>query len=132
MENIQGSLFGKMSPEPSAQTKGKTSARFSKQSAPLKNQKYIFLNLKVGSGLMREKSWETVTLSLGAQSMRNTSESLKDAVESTLSQILEAVAPEKYNLSATACAGILRRARERGKKLPELLEAVLTQQSQGA
>lgn len=53
-------------------------------------------------------------------------------VESTLSQILEPTAPEKYNLSATACAGILRRARERGKRLPELLEAVLTHQSQGA
>ena len=64
--------------------------------------------------------------------MRNFGECPSVDVESTLSQILEAVAPEKYNLSATACAGILRRARERGKKLPELLEAVLTQQSQGA
>ena len=129
MENIQGSLFGKMSPEPSAQTKGKTSARFSKQSAPLKNQKYIFLNLKVGSGLMREKSWETVTLSLGAQSMRNTSESLKDAVESTLAQILEASVPDKYYLSPKACQGILRRAAIRGKELPEVLRLALERQA---
>ena len=33
--------------------------------------------------------------------------------------------PQKYYLSQKACAGILRRAARRGKKLPELLEAAL-------
>ena len=33
--------------------------------------------------------------------------------------------PEKYNLSSTACAGILRRAARRGKVLPPLLERAL-------
>ena len=50
--------------------------------------------------------------------------------ESTLSQILVPDAPEKYNLSATACFGILRRAQERGKKLPKLLEDTLRNQAE--
>ena len=45
--------------------------------------------------------------------------------ESTLSQILVRNAPEKYNLSAKACAGILRRAEKRGKELPTMLREAL-------
>ena len=45
--------------------------------------------------------------------------------ESTLSQILEANAPEKYYLSAKAAAGILRRAEKRGKELPTMLKEAL-------
>jgi hypothetical protein len=37
--------------------------------------------------------------------------------------------PMKYYLSARACAGILRRAEKRGKKLPELLRLALTAQA---
>jgi hypothetical protein len=33
--------------------------------------------------------------------------------------------PEQYFLSPKACAGILRRARERGKKIPEALKMPL-------
>jgi hypothetical protein len=36
--------------------------------------------------------------------------------------------PVGYWLSATACAGILRRAETRGKTLPPLLEQVLREQ----
>ena len=97
--------------------------------AVLKNQKYLYLNLQTGSGLMREISWETVTLSPGAQSMRNTSESLKDVAESTLSQILEANVQAKYYLSPKACQGILRRAAIRGKELPEVLKLALERQA---
>jgi hypothetical protein len=50
-------------------------------------------------------------------------------VESRLSQILEDTPPSKYFLSAKACAGILRRAMRRGKKLPPELEAALIRQS---
>ena len=52
------------------------------------------------------------------------------ANESFLSQILQMETPEKYFLSAKACAGILRRAKERGKKLPKMLEEALTAQAQ--
>jgi hypothetical protein len=44
-----------------------------------------------------------------------------------LSDILEATGsvPQRFFLSPKACAGILRRAAKRGKKLPEALEAAL-------
>jgi hypothetical protein len=58
----------------------------------------------------------------------NSGESPSVAVESTLSQILEVNAPEKYHLSAKACEGILRRAERRGKQLPEMLKVALEQQ----
>ena len=48
------------------------------------------------------------------------------AVESTLSDILETGdVPQRYFLSAKACAGILRRAAKRGKKLLPLLAHAL-------
>jgi hypothetical protein len=59
--------------------------------------------------------------------MLNTGESPSVAVESTLSQILEANAPERYYLSAKACEGILRRAEKRGKELPQMLKEALEQ-----
>lgn len=37
--------------------------------------------------------------------------------------------PQKYYLSAKACAGILTRAARRGKKLPEALETALREQA---
>ena len=55
----------------------------------------------------------------------NFGESPSAVRESTLSQILEANAPEKYYLSAKACAGILRRAERRGKELPQMLKEAL-------
>lgn len=51
------------------------------------------------------------------------------AEESRLSQILEVNPLPKYNLTAKACLGILRRAERRGKDLPERLKAVLLMQS---
>jgi hypothetical protein len=49
--------------------------------------------------------------------------------ESFLSQILEDSPPEKYYLSSRACMGILRRAKERGKTLPPMLEQALIAQA---
>jgi len=46
-----------------------------------------------------------------------------------LSQILQDAPPRKYYLSRTACLGILRRARERGKELPPQLKAALMVQA---
>ena len=46
-----------------------------------------------------------------------------------LSQVLEENPDKKYWLSPKACLGILRRAENRGKKLPELLERTLKRQS---
>lgn len=40
--------------------------------------------------------------------------------------------PEKYYLSSKACIGILRRASERGKELPEVLKRALERQARSA
>ena len=48
---------------------------------------------------------------------------------SSLSEILEESADEKYNLSARACNGILSRANRRGKQLPEILQKALEAQA---
>lgn len=56
----------------------------------------------------------------------NTLEYPNDAVESSLLDVLEnGPVPQKFFLSPTACEGILRRAANRNKKLPELLEHAL-------
>ena len=52
-------------------------------------------------------------------------ESSSSPHEMTLSEILEESAPRRFSLSAKACAGILRRANRRGKKLPPTLVKAL-------
>ena len=69
--------------------------------------------------------WEIDPVWLGRLGTLNTSECPSDAVESSLWQILQPTAPSKYYLSPTACRGILRRARERGKPLPAELYVAL-------
>ena len=59
----------------------------------------------------------------------NVSEEPKIPVPTKLSHILEECPDPKYNLTPKACAGILRRAERRGKKLPEVLEAVRLRRS---
>jgi hypothetical protein len=54
--------------------------------------------------------------------------SLKDGGVCSLSDVLEAGdVPQRYFLSAKACAGILRRADKRGKELPPALRQALQQ-----
>jgi hypothetical protein len=76
--------------------------------------------------------WEGDGAWCGELTTRNTGECPNAAVVSRLSQILEETPHPKYNLTAKACQGILRRAERRGKELPKLLKAVLIRQSQGA
>jgi hypothetical protein len=54
------------------------------------------------------------------------------SVSSSLADVLQAEAPEKYYLSSKACEGILRRANKRGKTLPEPLQKALEGQSSEA
>ena len=66
----------------------------------------------------------------GACSMLNISVSPNAASVCFLWQVVEMTSiPQKYFLSAQACSGILVRAARRGKKLPALLNLVLTQQT---
>ncbi len=125
MDGIQLSLFGKTCPEPSAATGERISDACLKNLRKSQAGTYLYLDLRAESGIMPERSWETITVSPGAYSMRNTGEYPRDAEESTLWQILQEDAPERYCLSAKACEGILRRAERRGKALPQILRDAL-------
>jgi site-specific DNA-cytosine methylase len=58
--------------------------------------------------------------------MPNISDWPNDAAVCSLSQVLETTSiPQRFFLSSTACAGILRRADKRGKSLPPSLHAAL-------
>lgn len=79
-----------------------------------------------------DSSKETSTPLPGAYLMHSISEYHSAAEESSLSDILETIGDHllPFYLSATACAGILRRAERRGKQLPTELEKALVRQSQ--
>jgi len=88
------------------------------------------LDLTPGAGnLLGEFYWELTSPWLGESSTLNTGVSPKDAVASSLSQILEPAPHPRYYLSRTACLGILRRASERGKELPPQLKTALLMQA---
>ena len=116
---------GKTSQEPSAVIKERISKPSSTRSAKSAIKAFMFLNRKTGNGFMPVALWEGVTALPGVCMTLNIGESPSDARESTLSQILDLNAPEKYCLSPRACAGILRRAEKRGKTLPDMLRDAL-------
>jgi len=95
----------------------------------LRTTDFQFLDLRPGGGNLLGPYWETNAPSLGEYWTLNTGASPNAAVESSLSQILQATVPQRYYLSRTACMGILRRAEERGKDLPPQLEAALERQA---
>ena len=119
------SPFGRTCPEPSQAIKAETFKQSCKPSAKSPIQTFQFLCLKTENGTSLESSWETATALPGVSMTLNIGESPSVARESTLSQILQANAPEKYFLSKTACEGILRRAARRGKGLPQMLREAL-------
>lgn len=108
---------------------GRIFKKSSKRSSRLKNHTFMLLDLRPGAGNMLGAYWEYDPPWLGSFGMLNTSECPKDVVECSLWQILQAIAPSRYSLSQTACLGILRRAKCRGKSLPPLLEAALRMQA---
>ena len=87
---------------------------------------YQFLDLSSDAGnLLGQYEWTTRSALHGGFWLRNTGASPRDAIESFLSQILQAQPPKKYYLTTAACLGILRRAEERGKPLPQALDTAL-------
>ena len=119
-------LSGKTSPVPSQATKAKTSGQSSRRSVKSRGgAEFLYLCLGTTNGFLPGASWETVSALPGVSTTLNTGECPSAARESTLSQILEANAPEKYYLSPKACAGIIRRAEKRGKTLPDMLREAL-------
>ena len=95
------------------------------------NKPPLFLSLKT-DGLQPDAlpMWEDNGALRGEYLMHSFGVCPKDENASHLSQILEASPHPKYSLSARACLGILNRAEKRGKVLPEILKAALTQQAQ--
>lgn len=129
----------------SAATEEKTSTPCWKKLRVSQNQDFLYLDCrKSGNGQKQEPLTVMGGLSLGELTTLRTGEKPSEtavqemlsvwgphsvAEESRLSQILEVDPLPKYNLTAKACLGILRRAERRGKDLPEQLKAVLLMQS---
>lgn len=122
MEFIQDSLFGKMYQEHLAVIGEKISGLCLKNLLKSRNRTPLCLRFHKLAGHMQIVSVETDGALHTEFLTRNIGESPSAAVESTLSQILEANVPKKYYLSAKACEGILRRAERRGKELPPMLK----------
>ena len=119
---------GKMcrEPSPAESRRARTSGSSWRKSSELKHPAYMSLDLTPGAGnLLGESYWEMCSPWRGDASMLNTGVSPNEEKESFLSQILQDSVPQRYYLSKTACLGILRRARERGKELPSQLKAAL-------
>ena len=122
MENIQLSLFGRMYP-----------VLFHQQTEQIlepclkKSQKPVFQCLQVAGGQPQEWLEGEKLTPLGECLTLNFGEYPNVERESTLSEILEDNVPEKYSLSPKACLGIIRRAKAKGRKLPENLRIALEQ-----
>jgi len=116
---------GRMSPELSPPQTEMTSGRCLRKPAELLTVPYLYLDLREGYGSLLGPYWEINSHLLGEYTTLNTGPSHKDAKESILSQILEVTPHPKYYLSKTACLGILRRAKKRGKELPPVLKQAL-------
>lgn len=122
MENIQLSLFGRTYPVLFHQQTEKILEPCLK-----KSQKPIFQCLQVVNGQPQEwleggqltQHGECLTLNFG--------EYPNVERESTLSEILEDNVQQKYYLSPKACLGILRRAKAKGRTLPDNLRIALEQ-----
>ena len=129
----QDGCAGKMSPARSAagRPRGRTSASSSRRSSGLRSIPFMSLDLTPGHGnLLGESYWELISPSPGGSSTLNTGPApLSEEDVFSLSQILQEAPPRKYYLSKTACLGILRRARERGKELPPQLKTALMAQA---
>lgn len=125
-----GIWSGKMYPEPSAPQMERTSGRYWKKPAELLTVPYLYLDLREGYGNLLGPYWDLNSPLLGEYMTLNTGPSRKGASASSLSQILEATPHPKYYLSKTACLGILRRARKRGKELPSVLRQALEIQAE--
>lgn len=122
MENIQLSLFGRTYPELFQVT-----AERILEPCLKKSQTPIFQCLQVANGQPQEWLEGGRLTQLGESLMLNIGEYPNVENESTLSEILEDNVPEKYYLSPKACLGILRRAKNKGRKLPDNLRIALEQ-----
>ena len=123
-----GICCGKMfqEPSPAELPKARTSVSSSKRSSELSAVPFMSLDLTPGHGnLLGESYWELISPWRGDASTLNTGVSPREENGSSLSRILQEDPPKRYYLTRKACLGILRRAVERGKELPEKLKRAL-------
>jgi hypothetical protein len=119
---------------PSVSPSGKTSLEFSAIKATPLDAFLVLLSEKTTRWNQQGKNGGTLVLCMDPKGSRrgesltpNISEWPNAAAVCSLSQVLEKDSiPQRYSLSPKACAGILRRAEKRGKRLPDMLEAALT------
>lgn len=91
---------------------------------------YLVLDLSCGHvDLFGSHYWELRSPYREGELFLNTGPAPRGPVRTSLSDILEPTPAQKYYLSQTACLGILRRAKERGKELPHQLKVALTAQA---
>lgn len=121
LDLLYGKTFQGLSPAIAEPISEPSSRNFAKS----RIRELLFLELRGGGGNLLGAYWETVTALPGVSMTLSIGEFPSAERESTLSQILDLNAPEKYSLSNTAKAGILRRAKRRGKELPDMLREAL-------
>lgn len=125
-----GSCAGKTSPARSPPTKARTSGVSWKKRSELVYRAYMFLKVIPGAGnILGQPYWELLPPYVGESLTLNTGVSPRAARGSSLWRILEPHPHRRYFLSRKACLGILRRARRRGKVLPDTLREALELQS---
>ena len=113
-------------PSPAERQKEKTFGVSSRRSSELRSVVFQSLDLTHGHGnLLGESYWELISPWRGDASTLNTGVSPREENESSLSRILQDNPLKRYYLTKKACLGILRRAAERGKELPEKLKWAL-------
>ena len=95
MEDTQDSLSTRTCQEHSARITVKTSGSSSKKSAKSRTEKFLFLDLK-SYGQKQERLWALTTPLRGGHLTHSIGVAPKDALVSTLSQILMDKVPEKY------------------------------------
>ena len=90
---------------------------------------FLYLDLSPDHvNLFGKHYWEICSPYREGKPPLNTGPAPRKPIRTFLSEILEEHPDEKYYLSETACLGILRRAEERGKPLPNgLRQAVMAQ-----
>ena len=135
MQSTMLDLFGDEIPVPSS---GKTSrASCPPRTMPLDAfwatwpEKMVHWNHQGENGRTLVMCVDPGEQSPGGPLTPNTSEWPNDAAVCSLWQVLEPSAPKRFFLSSTACAGILRRAANRGKELPPMLQRALEQVATG-
>ena len=91
---------------------------------------YLYLDLSPDHvNLLGEHYWEIRSPYLEDGTVLNTGPAPREPIRSSLALVLESDPDPKYDLSRTACRGILRRAEERDRELPPQLKWALTIQA---